>query len=89
MFAGTFHAFCCKVLRQDGHHLGIDPKFVIYDSKVLARVCVINTRTTVLEDIPGKIGIPNPVGIKSAIFKVKNEAILNYYIVNISTRKNT
>jgi len=31
-FAGTFHAFCCKVLRADGHHLGIDPKFVIYDS---------------------------------------------------------
>ena len=31
-FAGTFHSFCCKVLRLDGHHLGIDPKFVIYDS---------------------------------------------------------
>ena len=32
VFAGTFHSFCCKILRQDGHHLGIDPKFVIYDT---------------------------------------------------------
>jgi len=32
IFSGTFHAFCCKILRVDGHHLGIDPKFVIYDS---------------------------------------------------------
>ena len=31
-FAGTFHAFCCKVLRINGQHLGIDPNFVIYDS---------------------------------------------------------
>jgi DNA helicase-2/ATP-dependent DNA helicase PcrA len=30
--AGTFHSFCCRVLRADGHYLGIDPKFVIYDS---------------------------------------------------------
>ncbi len=28
---GTFHAFCAKVLRVDGKHIGIDPKFVIYD----------------------------------------------------------
>jgi DNA helicase-2/ATP-dependent DNA helicase PcrA len=32
IFAGTFHSFCCKILRTDGHHLGLDPKFVIYDS---------------------------------------------------------
>ncbi len=30
--AGTFHSFCCRVLRLDGHYLGIDRKFVIYDS---------------------------------------------------------
>ncbi len=30
--AGTFHSFCCRVLRSDGHYLGIDRKFVIYDS---------------------------------------------------------
>ncbi|MBP9817130.1 UvrD-helicase domain-containing protein [Candidatus Shapirobacteria bacterium] len=32
LFAGTFHSFCCKVLRQDGHFLGISPNFAIYDS---------------------------------------------------------
>jgi len=30
-FAGTFHSFCAKVLRVDGHLLGIAPNFVIYD----------------------------------------------------------
>jgi len=32
LLAGTFHSFCCRVLRIDGHYLGIDSKFVIYDS---------------------------------------------------------
>lgn len=32
LFAGTFHSFCCRILRKEGHHLGIKPDFVIYDS---------------------------------------------------------
>ena len=32
IFAGTFHSFCCRVLRADGSNIGIPPKFVIYDS---------------------------------------------------------
>jgi DNA helicase II / ATP-dependent DNA helicase PcrA len=32
LFAGTFHSFCCKILRIDGHHLGISRDFIIYDS---------------------------------------------------------
>ena len=32
IFAGTFHSFCCRVLRADGTNIGIPPKFVIYDS---------------------------------------------------------
>jgi len=32
LFAGTFHSFCCRLLRIDGHHIGIPPNFVIYDS---------------------------------------------------------
>lgn len=31
LFAGTFHSFCCRVLRVDGARLGIGPNFVIYD----------------------------------------------------------
>jgi len=32
IFAGTFHSFCCRVLRTDGHKIGINNNFVIYDS---------------------------------------------------------
>jgi len=32
IFAGTFHSFCCRVLRVDGHHINIPPNFVIYDT---------------------------------------------------------
>ena len=32
LFAGTFHSFCCRLLRIEGHHIGISPNFVIYDS---------------------------------------------------------
>lgn len=28
---GTFHAFCAAILRRDGHYLGLDRGFVIYD----------------------------------------------------------
>jgi DNA helicase-2/ATP-dependent DNA helicase PcrA len=31
LFAGTFHSFCCQLLRHHGQHLGIPPNFVIYD----------------------------------------------------------
>ncbi len=31
-FAGTFHSFCCRVLRADGENIGIPQKFLIYDS---------------------------------------------------------
>lgn len=30
-YAGTFHSFAAKILRRDGHHLGIPIDFVIYD----------------------------------------------------------
>ena len=33
IFAGTFHAFCCRVLRVDGKAVGVDPNFVIYDQQ--------------------------------------------------------
>ncbi|MDD4135623.1 MAG: UvrD-helicase domain-containing protein, partial [Candidatus Shapirobacteria bacterium] len=32
IFAGTFHSFCCRILRADGNNIGIPSKFVIYDS---------------------------------------------------------
>jgi len=32
LFAGTFHSFCCRVLRIEGHHIDIPSNFVIYDT---------------------------------------------------------
>lgn len=31
-YVGTFHSFCCMLLRRDGHHLGMDHNFTIYDT---------------------------------------------------------
>lgn len=31
-FAGTFHSFCAKLLRTHGHHLGLSPNYLIYDT---------------------------------------------------------
>ena len=28
---GTFHSICARILRRDGKHIDIDPRFVIYD----------------------------------------------------------
>ncbi|WP_294086829.1 ATP-dependent helicase, partial [Sphaerobacter sp.] len=28
---GTFHALCVRILRRDGHLIGLDPRFTIYD----------------------------------------------------------
>jgi DNA helicase-2/ATP-dependent DNA helicase PcrA len=32
-YAGTFHSFCAKVLRADGHCLGFSPGYIIYDEQ--------------------------------------------------------
>ncbi len=30
-YIGTFHSFCCQILRRESHNLGIDHNFMIYD----------------------------------------------------------
>ncbi|NTU46569.1 UvrD-helicase domain-containing protein [Candidatus Roizmanbacteria bacterium] len=30
-YVGTFHSFCCRLLRIEGHHIDIDHNFTIYD----------------------------------------------------------
>lgn len=30
-YVGTFHSFCCSILRRDGIHIGLDRNFTIYD----------------------------------------------------------
>lgn len=31
LWMGTFHSICCRILRMDGHMIGLDRNFVIYD----------------------------------------------------------
>lgn len=31
-WSGTFHSISARILRKDGHHIGISPSFVIYDT---------------------------------------------------------
>ena len=30
-YIGTFHSFCCQILRREGHQIDIDHDFIIYD----------------------------------------------------------
>jgi DNA helicase-2/ATP-dependent DNA helicase PcrA len=30
---GTFHSFCARLLRRDGHHVGLEPNYTIYDEE--------------------------------------------------------
>jgi DNA helicase-2/ATP-dependent DNA helicase PcrA len=37
-YVGTFHSFCCMILRRDGHNMGIENNFSIYDDDDQAAV---------------------------------------------------
>lgn len=67
-FAGTFHTFCARMLRQHGRSLGIEPGFVIYDTK---------DQEAVVKDLGGKMDIPMKNGqgrkVLAFISKMKNE----------------
>ncbi len=58
LFAGTFHSFCCRVLRADGHHLGLNPNFIIYDTddqEVLIKNILTDTGLTPQEFKPSSV----------------------------------
>lgn len=68
-FAGTFHSFCAKVLRSDGHHIGIQPSFTIYDEQ---------DSQEAIKMIIQKLDLPSsfrPQTILSAISGAKNELV--------------
>jgi DNA helicase-2/ATP-dependent DNA helicase PcrA len=37
-YVGTFHSFCCQILRREAHNLGIEHSFSIYDDNDQAEV---------------------------------------------------
>ncbi len=69
-FMGTFHSICVRILRQDGEHIGLDPRFVIFDE---------SDRMTLVKQLMAKSSINDKQysarSILSMISSAKNELI--------------
>jgi DNA helicase-2/ATP-dependent DNA helicase PcrA len=67
---GTFHAICARILRREGSHIGVEPRFVIYDDG--DQLSLIK-RSLVELDIDPKRSPPRP--FLSAISSAKSHLI--------------
>ncbi len=69
-YAGTFHSFCAKVLRIDGHLLGIPPNYVIYDE---------DDQLDAIKEVLAKLHLSpkdyRPSSVLNTISQAKNELI--------------
>lgn len=69
-FAGTFHSFCAKVLRRDGHLLAIPANYAIYDEA---------DQLEAIKEVLGKLHFSpreyRPAAILNAISQAKNELV--------------
>ncbi len=69
--AGTFHSLCARVLRRDGEAIGIDRRFVIYDT---------DDQTALMKQILREEDMPltgefRPSVVLGAISRAKNEML--------------
>lgn len=69
-FAGTFHSFCAKVLRRDGHLLGIPANYAIYDE-----ADQLEAIKEVLEKLHFSPREYRPAAMLNAISQAKNELV--------------
>jgi DNA helicase-2/ATP-dependent DNA helicase PcrA len=76
-YVGTFHSFCCQILRREAHNLGIEHNFSIYDD---------NDQSDVIKNILKKIDNKRltPSFVQYRISAAKNQLIppseyLNYF----------
>jgi len=69
-FSGTFHALCAKILRIDGHHIGVPSGFVIYDDQDQ-----IDAIKEVMQQLAVSTKLYNPRAVLSTISQAKNELI--------------
>ncbi len=67
---GTFHSICSKILRRDGHQIGLSPNFSIYDT---------SDSMSLVKDIMKEMGINpknfSPGAILGTIGSAKNELL--------------
>ncbi|MCJ7712133.1 MAG: UvrD-helicase domain-containing protein, partial [Chloroflexi bacterium] len=69
--AGTFHSLCARVLRRDGDAIGLDRRFVIYDTDDQQQLM---KRILAEQDLPAT-GEFRPAAILGAISRAKNEML--------------
>lgn len=69
-WGGTFHSICSKILRKDGHNIGIPPAFVIYDSD--DQVSLIKQ---ILKDFQFDPKRTNPHAVLATISSAKSELV--------------
>lgn len=67
---GTFHSICVKLLRYDGHAIGLSPKFVIYDE---------DDKLSIIKQAMKQRGLTDrdikPRSVASVISKTKNDML--------------
>ena len=69
--AGTFHSLCARVLRRDGEAIGLDRRFVIYDTEDQQALMKQVLREEGLE----AKGETRPAAILGAISRAKNDML--------------
>ncbi|MEO5705092.1 MAG: UvrD-helicase domain-containing protein [Candidatus Limnocylindrales bacterium] len=69
--AGTFHSICARVLRKDGEAIGLDRRFVIYDTEDQQQLMKQILREEGLE----AKGETRPQAILGAISRAKNDMV--------------
>ena len=79
--AGTFHALCARVLRRDGDAIGLDRRFVIYDTDDQQQLM---KRILAEEDLPAT-GEFRPAAILGAISRAKNEMLDDVFLAENAT----
>lgn len=66
-WAGTFHSFCARTLRIDGHNINISPNFVIYDT---------HDQEDAVKDVLKRLDLKiSPRSALTGISQAKNELI--------------
>ena len=67
---GTFHAICARILRRDGRAIGLEPRFVIYDTDDQLTLMKQVFRDA---DLPLQGGTIRPRSVLEALSRAKND----------------
>jgi DNA helicase-2/ATP-dependent DNA helicase PcrA len=69
-WAGTYHAFCSRLLRAEGKHLGIEPDFAIYDE-----TDSLEAIKQAMQNLKISESSYSPAAVRETISQAKNELI--------------